>query len=306
MHTAIGFIAKQVQQTVVLQPDSSAPGDSSSSSSSAGIGASGGIPVVHAAAAEALVPLQQRLLQLLDRMQYVGSARTGELAQLHEALLVSDSFAEAAMQLLCACTHVMYDEHAAAAAAAGAQQWQQQQLGGDLIHGMRPRGDSSADADASGSSSSSSNSSSNSRSSSACSTSFKRPVQARLLPISPVHERLQLLPAAWRQLYLQEVQKAATHGGMDGLLTDVQAAVRVLIGHTDRAHNAQEQQRRWQQEGLDLVANSAPAAAAAVAVPDVAAAAAASAPELAANYDLMTCPEQAVLLVIEWLQLLAA
>jgi hypothetical protein len=94
---------------------------------------------------------------------------------------------------------------------------------------------------------------------------------------------------------------------MDGLLTYLQAALRVLFRHTSRAHIEivkQEQQRQQQQQEHDLAANSTPAAAPA----PLGAAAAANAPELAASCG-WTCPvstEQDVLLVIEVLHLLAA
>jgi hypothetical protein len=297
-------LLQQVQRALALLSDTSAPGDFSSIY--AGILGSNGASVVLASA----VQLQQSLLQLLWDMWSAGSADVGVL----DAVLGSDSLAEAAMQLVCAYTSLMYDEHTAAAAPASGQQGQQQQVGGNFVHGIRAQGDSSAAAAAAASASSSSSSI---RSSSACAASCKRPVQVGLLPISPMHERLQLLPAACRQLCLQEVQKAAPDGSMDGMLTYVQASVHVLSRHLDArtARDEQEQQqqreqREQQHKKHDLAANSTSAAAAAAAPPGVeAAAATADAQELAASYDLMTCPvttEQAVLLVIELLQLLAA
>jgi hypothetical protein len=286
-------LLQQLQRALALLPDTPAPAVGSSSSSSS----AGSV----AAVVNAVVPLQQSLLQLQYQLWSDGAVDVGVL----DALLASDSSAAAAMQLLCAYTYLMYDQHtAAAAAAAGTQQRRQQRQDGDTTHGMRPRGDSSADAVVSGSSRSSSSSSSTS--SSACSASFKRPVQLRLLPISPVHERLQLLPAASRQLYLQAVQRAPANSSMDGLLTCVQAAVHALSRHTSHAHTAQEQQQQQQLEEQNSLANSTPAAAPA---PPGVAAAGANAPELAASCGLTTCPaltEQAVLLVIEVLQLLAA
>jgi hypothetical protein len=216
MHSVIGFVAhqdwcrehsiaeapgllQQVQRTLALLPNPSAPGDSSSSSSSSSAGSV-------AAVVAAVVPLQQVLLQLLYKLCSDGAVDVGVL----DASRADDSSAVAAMQLLCAYTYLMYAEHTAAAVAAGGAQQQQQRPHGDNIHGMRARDDSSAASAASGSSnSSSSNSRSDSRRGSACSASSKRPVQAGLSPISPVHDALQLIPAAWRQLYLREVLKAA-------------------------------------------------------------------------------------------------
>jgi hypothetical protein len=276
MHSAIGFIAQQdrcnehvvpfiaeapallpqVQRALALLPDTSAPGDSGSSSSSSAGGSSSAGSVATILAA--VVPLQQALLQLIYDWRSDVSVHVDVVVR--DALLASDSLAEAAMQLLCAYTYVIYDKHtaAAAAAAAGAQQ---QQLGVAFIDGLPPRGDSSADAAVSGSSSSS-------RSSSACSTLFKRPVQIGLLPISPVHKQLQLLPAVWRQLYLQEAQKAAQDGTTASLLMYMQAALHVLFKHTGHAHCAvlqqqqQHCQQQQQQEERDLTFDSTPAAAA--------------------------------------------
>jgi hypothetical protein len=198
-------------------------------------------------------------------------------------------------------------DHHTSAAAAGAQQ----RLDGAFVHGLRHSGGSSADVAVSGSSSGSSSSNrSDVLSGSACSTSFKRPVQAHLLSISPVHERLQLLPADWRQLYLQEVQN--TDESMDDLLLYLRATLQVLNWHMFHALAALEkqEQQRQQQQKHSLAANSTPAAAPALAPPGVAAAAAAAdAPELSPTCSFITCPvtaEQAVLLVIELLQLLAA
>jgi hypothetical protein len=130
-------------------------------------------------------------------------------------------------------------------------------------------------------------------------------VQVGLLPISPVHEQLQLLPAAWRQLYLQEVQKAAPGGSKTfRLLTYVEAPLYVLFRHLHHVHSAldeQEQQQQQQKEHV-LAANTTPAAA--PAPPGVAAAAAAVAASCGLSYLVTT--EQAVLLVIGVLQLLAA
>jgi hypothetical protein len=324
----IAFIAEaprllqQVQRTLALAPDTSASGGSSSSSSS-----SAGSAASMAAVAVAVGPLQQVLLQLPYELWYAGSADIDGL----DALLASDSSAEAAMQLLCAYTHLMCNEHTAAAAGAPQnQRQQQQQLAGDVMLAMGLGRDSRTDAAVSGSSSSSNSSSvssssnssnSRSRSSSACATSFRRPVQAGLLSISPVHQRLQRLPAAWRQLYLQGVQQTAANR-MRCLHATLHVLVRhlpVSHGYTGIALNEQQQlqlQQRRQQEVHDLAANSTPAAApaprgfaAAAAAAAAEAAEAANAPELAASCSMTTCPalaEQAVLLVIEVLQLLAA
>jgi hypothetical protein len=109
---------------------------------------------------------------------------------------------------------------------------------------------------------------------------------------------------------LQKVQKATLDGSMDDVLTYLQATLDVLCRHLARAHSMldeqqQQQQQRRQQEERDLAANSTPAPAGVAA----AAAAAANAPELAPTCGLVTCAvatEQAVLLVMEVLQLLAA
>jgi hypothetical protein len=219
-------LLQQVQRAVALLPGTPAPGDSSSgSSSSAGSVAA----VVVSTVLSFVVALQQALLQLLYTMRYADSAHTGVQDSSSAALLASDSLAEAAMQLLCAYTCLMYDQHtAAAAAAAGAHERQQQPLGGDLRHGLRPEGDTVACSAYAAVFGSGSGSSSSSRSSNACSASFKRPVQIGLLPINPVHERLQLLPAAVRQVCVQQVQKAAKDKGMDCLLTHVHATLHVL------------------------------------------------------------------------------
>jgi hypothetical protein len=95
---------------------------------------------------------------------------------------------------------------------------------------------------------------------------------------------------------------------MEGLLTDVRAALQAPIRHTYHAHKEEQQpqQQQWQPEERDLAANSTQATAA----PDVAAAAAAAnAPEHAARCDPIICPmqtEQAVLLVIEVLPAVTA
>jgi hypothetical protein len=308
-------LLQQVQRIFALVADTSAAGDSSSSSSSAAgssSSAAGSSSSAGSAATvfAAVVPLQLNLLLLLDELWFADSADAGVL----EALNASDSLAEAAMQLLCAYTYSVYD-YTSITAAAGTQQRQQQRqqqrLAGDFMQGMQPRGDSSADAALSGSSSSSSSSSSTSniRSCSTCSTSFRRPVQASLLPISPVHERLQLLPVACRQLYLQEVQMAAPNESMGSLLPYVQATLKVLSRHVFHALTVldeQQQQQQQQQKEHALAANSTPAAAGAA--PAAAAAAAGNEQELSPSCVFSSCPvltEQAVLLVIEFMQLLA-
>jgi hypothetical protein len=305
-------------------PDTSAPGDGSNSSSSAGSVAwvDSSPQSDTSVVLTPVVQLQQDLLQLLYRMRPAGSADAAVL----DAVLASDSSAEAALQLLCAYTHLMYDEHtAAAAAAAGAQQRQQRRLGGDL-HGLRPGGASSSTAAVPSSSSGNSSSGNSSiRRSSACAPSFRWPVQAGVLPISPVHEQLELPPAAWQQQYLQAVQKAAASGSMDCLLTHVKATLHVLSRHMFLAGTAleeqqqteqQQQQQQQQQKEHYLAANNTPEAAApapprvvAGAAAAAAAAANAPAPECAASCALVSCPvpmDHTVLLVIEALQLLAA
>jgi hypothetical protein len=106
-----------------------------------------------------------------------------------------------------------------------------------------------------------------------------------------VHEQLELLPVAWRRLYLDEALKAAAKGDMDVLLPDVRPALHVLGRHMGHARIALDEE----QKEHDLAVNSTPAAAAA------------NAPQVAASCGL-TCPVstvEAVPLVIEVLQLLA-
>jgi hypothetical protein len=128
-----------------------------------------------------------------------------------------------------------------------------------------------------------------------------------------VHEQVQVLPAAWRQLY---VRKAAH----DGMLMQVQRILEGLFRHLQHAHTLadDEQEQQQQQEERNEGTNRAPpvapappntpAAGAEANAPAAAAAAIAIAQELAARCSsaCIVLTEPAVLLVIEVMQLLAA
>jgi hypothetical protein len=239
--------------------------------------------------AAAVVRMQQSLLRL------AGDVEIAAEQDMVQQMLAGSSIAEAALQLLCAYTHVLYEQHVTGQAArqqGSMQQQQQQQCAGDTS--------STAASSSSGSTAAASNASSSYQ------VSCRRVLQCRRLPITPVHERLKLLPAAGKQLYLQAVRAVLQEQQQRGVPVTA-AAFEALLGLVRHLGAAERLFAQMEDQVCGRAYNAAAAAAAAASEDPgatVAAALSAQASVVESKSPAVTAP--AVLLVLQLLQLLAA
>lgn len=197
----------------------------------------------------------------------------GQLLQQHNAWVATSGLAETSLQLLCSYTRLLHHKHLA---------MQPELLQRRQQEAVKCSGKVST---------------------------VRQPVQAALLPIPPVHERLKLLPTGAKQLHVQAIRSAAlaqggslAPGGKGSGLRDVlahtlmwadmQSAVDALTVHL-RAVCMMDKLKQQQGSASSSSSNTVAAAAAATA---------ATVP--APHSPALTAP--AVVLVIEALLLLAA